>query len=67
MAGALGIRLSGPRVYGGVRVEERWVGEGRGELTANDIRMALKLYRTACGLQIAALVVIVALLSSRAG
>ena len=29
MAGALGIRLSGPRVYDGVKVEERWVGEGR--------------------------------------
>src|ERR1700704_6571057 len=28
MAGALGIRLSGPRVYGGVPVDERWVGEG---------------------------------------
>ena len=59
MAGALGIRLSGPRVYDGVPVEERWVGEGRSELTAKDIRTALKLYRTACGLQIAVLVVIV--------
>jgi adenosylcobinamide-phosphate synthase len=59
MAGALGIRLSGPRVYDGVAVEERWVGEGRSELTAKDIRTALKLYRTACALQIAALVVIV--------
>ena len=63
MAGALGIRLSGPRVYGGVRVEERWVGEGRSELTANDIRAALNLYRTACGLQIAVLAVIVLFLS----
>ena len=34
MAGALGIRLSGPRIYDGVAVEERWVGEGRSELTA---------------------------------
>jgi adenosylcobinamide-phosphate synthase len=59
MAGALGIRLSGPRVYGGVPVEERWVGEGRSQLTAKDIRTALKLYRTACGLQIAVLVLIV--------
>ena len=46
MAGALGIRLSGPRIYDGVPVEERWVGEGRSELTAADIRAALKLYRT---------------------
>ena len=59
MAGALGIRLSGPRIYDGVPVEERWVGEGRSELTANDIRAALKLYRTACALQIAVLVMIV--------
>jgi adenosylcobinamide-phosphate synthase len=64
MAGALGIRLSGPRVYDGVPVEERWVGEGRSDLTASDIRKALKLYRTACGLQIAVLAVIVVLLSS---
>lgn len=59
MAGALGIRLSGPRVYDGVRVEERWVGEGRSELTAKDIRDALRLYRAACALQIAVLVLIV--------
>ena len=59
MAGALGIRLSGPRIYDGVPVEERWVGEGRSELTAKDIRTALKLYRTACGLQIVALGLIV--------
>jgi adenosylcobinamide-phosphate synthase len=58
MAGALGIRLSGPRVYDGVPVQERWVGEGRSQLTAKDIRTALKLYRTACGLQIAVLVLI---------
>ena len=46
-------------VVGGVPVEERWVGEGRSELTAKDIRAALSLYRTACGLQIAVLVLIV--------
>ena len=59
MAGALGIRLSGPRIYDGVPVEESWVGDGRSELLARDIRLALKLYRAACGLQIAALVVLV--------
>ena len=63
MAGALGIRLSGPRIYDGVPVEERWVGEGRSGLTASDVRAALKLYRTACGLQIAALALIVLLIS----
>ena len=59
MAGALGIRLSGPRIYDGVPVDERWVGEGNSDLTAKDIRRALTLYRTACGVQIAVLVVIV--------
>lgn len=59
MAGALGIRLSGPRIYDGVPVDERWVGEGTSELTAKDIRRALTLYRTACGVQVAVLVLIV--------
>jgi adenosylcobinamide-phosphate synthase len=59
MAGALGIRLSGPRIYDGVPVEEPWVGQGRSELMAKDIRDALTLYRTACALQIAVLVLIV--------
>ena len=58
MAGALGIRLSGPRIYDGVAVEERWVGDGNSELGARDIRLALRLYRTACGLQIAVLAAI---------
>jgi adenosylcobinamide-phosphate synthase len=52
MAGALGLRLAGPRVYGDVRVEDRWMGDGRAEATAGDIDRALALYRTACGLLI---------------
>ena len=59
MAGALGIRLSGPRIYDGVPVDERWVGEGKSDLTAKDIRRALTLYRTACGLQVAVLALMV--------
>jgi adenosylcobinamide-phosphate synthase len=62
MAGALGMRLSGPRVYDGVAVDERWVGGGNSELTARDIRAALRLYRAACGLQIAVLTVLVVIL-----
>jgi adenosylcobinamide-phosphate synthase len=53
MAGALGLRLAGPRIYGDVRVEDRWMGNGRAEATAQDIERALVLYRTACGLQFA--------------
>jgi len=48
MAGALGLRLAGPRVYGDVRVEDRWMGDGRAEANADDIERALALYRTAC-------------------
>jgi adenosylcobinamide-phosphate synthase len=50
MAGALGLRLAGPRVYGDVRVEDRWMGDGRAEAIAEDIDRALAIYRTACGL-----------------
>jgi adenosylcobinamide-phosphate synthase len=48
MAGALGLRLAGPRVYGAVRVEDGWMGDGRAEATAADVRRALGLYRRAC-------------------
>ncbi|WID94793.1 adenosylcobinamide-phosphate synthase CbiB [Bosea vestrisii] len=48
MAGALGLRLAGPRVYGAVRVEDGWMSDGRAEATAADIRRALGLYRRAC-------------------
>lgn len=48
MAGALGLRLAGPRVYGAVRVEDGWMGDGRAEANAADIRRALILYRRAC-------------------
>src|SRR3712207_2816897 len=53
MAGALGLRLAGPRTYGAVRVEDRWMGNGRAEATAADIDRALGLYRTACALVLA--------------
>jgi adenosylcobinamide-phosphate synthase len=53
MAGALGLRLAGPRIYGDVRVEDRWMGNGRAEANAQDIERALVLYRMACGLQFA--------------
>ncbi len=62
MAGALGLRLAGPRVYGNDRVDDRWMGDGRAEATAADIRRALDLYRVACGLQIATLALLVGLI-----
>lgn len=50
MAGALGLRLAGPRVYGETRVEDHWMGDGRPEANAADIRRALELYKRSCGL-----------------
>jgi adenosylcobinamide-phosphate synthase len=51
MAGALGLRLAGPRVYGGETVIDQWMGSGRAEAEAGDIRRALLVYRVACLLQ----------------
>ncbi len=60
-AGALGLALAGPRVYGGVEVKDAVMGNGRRDATAADIRAALALYRRADALLIA-LVGILALL-----
>jgi adenosylcobinamide-phosphate synthase len=63
MAGALGVSLAGPRSYGGVMVEDAYMGDGRREATAQDIRAALALYRRADVILIAlvALIAIIAL------
>ncbi|MBB3899738.1 adenosylcobinamide-phosphate synthase CbiB [Roseococcus suduntuyensis] len=55
MAGALGLALAGPRRYGGVLVEDAFMGDGRREASAADIRAALRLYRLADALLIALL------------
>jgi adenosylcobinamide-phosphate synthase len=55
LAGALGFKLAGPRVYGGERVNDVFMGDGRAELDAADIRRALALYRRACAAQMLAL------------
>ena len=44
MAGALGLALAGPRVYGGIEVPDALMGDGRRLATAADIRAALALY-----------------------
>ena len=51
MAGALGLKLAGPRVYDGVRVPDHWMGHGRADADATDIRHALRVYRLACLIQ----------------
>ncbi len=45
MAGALGIRLSGPRTYGETTSNEPWLNSGARDPSGADIRHALELYR----------------------
>jgi adenosylcobinamide-phosphate synthase len=52
MAGALGLRLAGPRIYGATLVDDHWMGDGRSAATPDDIDRALGLYRRACALLI---------------
>jgi adenosylcobinamide-phosphate synthase len=47
MAGALGLKLAGPRFYAGIRVADAPMGDGRWEATTTDIRAALALYQRA--------------------
>lgn len=53
MAGALGLRLAGPRIYGETLVDDHWMGDGPSAATAADIGRALGLYRRAMALQVA--------------
>ncbi|MDP6951843.1 MAG: adenosylcobinamide-phosphate synthase CbiB [Alphaproteobacteria bacterium] len=47
MAGALGVALAGPRAYAGKTIDAPWLGDGRREASAGDIRRALCIYRHA--------------------
>jgi adenosylcobinamide-phosphate synthase len=64
MAGALGLALAGPRVYGGVPVEDAMMGDGRREADATDIGRALRLYRAADALLLALLALSALILSA---
>jgi adenosylcobinamide-phosphate synthase len=55
MAGALGLSLAGPRRYGGVAVNDAFMGDGRRDADAGDIRRALALYARADAILIAIL------------
>jgi adenosylcobinamide-phosphate synthase len=50
LAGALDIRLGGPRSYGGRNVDLPTMGRGRAALDRNDIRRGLRLYGRALSL-----------------
>ncbi len=58
LAGALGFALGGPRYYAEGHEETAWIGAGRAELNAEDIKRSLYLFVAAClknGVFIAAL------------
>jgi adenosylcobinamide-phosphate synthase len=50
LAAGLGLKLGGPRTYGGLRVELPWMGEGRSDLNRHDITPGLRLYARAMAL-----------------
>ncbi|WPP06280.1 adenosylcobinamide-phosphate synthase CbiB [Methylocella tundrae] len=47
-AGALGLKLGGPRRYGDEEIADAWIGSGESAATSRDIFRALALYRRAC-------------------
>lgn len=56
LAGALGLALAGPRQYGGQVVDDHWMGDGRREMTADDLAQVLDLYLAAGGLAFAGVI-----------
>lgn len=64
MAGALGIGLAGPRIYGGTRVDEPMMNaSGRTVATVADIDLSLRIFSAACA-ALAAAVLLAALLAA---
>ena len=63
-AGALGLRLGGPRRYAGKDIADGWIGDGASAATSADIFRALALYRRACLVHWAALALLALALAS---
>jgi len=61
MAGALDLSLAGPRAYGGVAVDDAFMGDGRREAAAKDIDRALALYRGADAILVALVAILAAI------
>ena len=62
MAGALHVKLGGPRAYGANKVEGVWLGEGDDPVDRTTVRRALSLYHRALALQFLGLALVAALL-----
>ncbi len=61
MAGALGVRVSGPRIYGDRVAEEPWLNEGAPDPTPTDLKRGLALFVRAmllCGAGLLALALV---------
>ena len=51
MAGALGLALLGPRQYEGeAAADQAWLGDGRRDATADDLRRTVWVFAAACAL-----------------
>jgi adenosylcobinamide-phosphate synthase len=50
MAGALGVRLSGPRIYHGSITNEPWLNQGARDPNPADVDQGLAIYRRAMAL-----------------
>ncbi|MBL8705795.1 MAG: cobalamin biosynthesis protein CobD [Rhodospirillales bacterium] len=59
MAGALDIKLAGPRKYPGEVVDAPFIGPGTPDVTAADIRQALRLFVGACVVNAAAVALLI--------
>ncbi len=53
MAGALGVRLSGPRIYGERIADEPWLNGAARDPGPGDLAAGLRLYRRALALMAA--------------
>lgn len=61
-AGALGLKLAGPRIYASGPIDAAYMGDGRAECGPADIRKALALFRRAAAIQFCALAALFSLL-----
>jgi adenosylcobinamide-phosphate synthase len=58
MAGALGVRLSGPRRYDGETVDEPWIGAGLADADASEITRGLTLFVRACAVHVCLIAIV---------
>jgi adenosylcobinamide-phosphate synthase len=64
-AGALALKLGGPRRYGEKDIADGWIGDGECAATSRDIFRALALFRRACFVNWGALAIVALALSAR--